>query len=152
YQLYRDKVIINRLTQRQSVNVPLIKSIVKTSLANVDEFPGTEFEELNNDKDKEIMFNELWKDFVVKDKMEVKDIVDKKQDFLYGKTWTKFNILGGRLCTEIKEPFDILIDRYPDPVDIETADHLTERGIFRTLDQLAANPTFDQGAVNRLKI
>ncbi len=38
YQLYRDKVIVNRLTQRQSINVPLIKGIVKTVAANTDEF------------------------------------------------------------------------------------------------------------------
>lgn len=153
YQLYRDKVIVNRLTQRQSINVPFIKGIVKTVMANTDEFPDIEFEELGNDKDREIITNELWKDFVVKDKLEVKDIVDKKQDFLYGKTWTKFNIVRGRITTEIKEPFDILVDRYADPSDIDnTADHLSEHGIFRTLDQLSANPSYDKSAVNRLKI
>jgi hypothetical protein len=153
YQLYRDKVIVNRLTQRQSINVPLIKGIVKTVMANTDEFPDIEFEELNNDKDKEIVTNELWKDFVVKDKLEVKDTVDKKQDFIYGITWTKFNIVRGRITTEIKEPFDILVDRYADPSDIDnTADHLSEHGIFRTLDQLSANPGFDQAAVRRLKV
>src|SRR6267378_3086788 len=103
YQLYRDRVIINRLTQRQSINVQLIKGIIKTLQANTDEFPSIEFDELGNDKQKQIMLNELWKDFVVKDKMEVKDIVDKKQDFLYGKTWTKFNLVKGRITTEVKE-------------------------------------------------
>src|SRR5579885_325690 len=70
YQLYRDRVIINRLTQRQSINVPLIKGVIKTVAANTDEFPDIEFQELDNNKDKEIAFNELWKDFVVKDKLE----------------------------------------------------------------------------------
>ena len=152
YQLYRDTVIINRLTQRQSINVPLIKGSVKTILANIDEFPDIEFEELDNNKDKEIVFNELWKDFVIKDKLEVKDMVDKKQDLLYGKTWMKFNIQNGRITTEIKEPFDMLIDRYADPADLETADHLIEQGIYRTLSQLEANPSFDRAAINRLKI
>lgn len=153
YQLYRDTVIINRLTQRQSINVPLIKGTVKTIMANLDEFPDIEFEELDNNKDKEIILNELWKDFVIKDKMEVKDMVDTKQDLLYGKTWTKFNIIGGRLTTEIKEPFDMLVDRYADPADLDgTADHISEHGIFRTLDQLSANPGFDRAAINRLRI
>src|SRR6267143_6033850 len=80
YQLYRDRVIINRLTQRQSINVPLIKGIIKTVLANTDEFPDITHEELDNNKDKEIVMNELWKDFVIRDRMELKDIVDKKQD------------------------------------------------------------------------
>jgi hypothetical protein len=150
YQLYRDKVIINRLTQRQSINVPFIKGIIKTVQANTDEFPDIEFEELGNEKDKEIILNELWKDFIVKDKMEVKDIVDKKQDFLYGKTWQKFNILNGRIITEIKEPFDMLVDRYADPSDLESADHISEHGIFRTIGQLKSNPNFDQSAVRRL--
>ncbi len=46
----------------------------------------------------------------------------------------------------------MLIDRYADPSDIETADHISEHGIFRTLSQLEANPSFDKAAVNRLKI
>lgn len=152
YQLFRDKVIVNRLTQRQSINVPLTKGIIKTVSANTDEFPDIEFEELGNDKQKDIILNELWKDFVVVDKLEIKDAVDKKQDFLYGKTWTKFNLVKGRITTEIKEPFDILVDRYADPSDLETADHISEHGIYRTLSQLEANPNFDKAAVNRLKM
>lgn len=153
YQLYRDKVIVNRLTQRQSINVPLIKGVVKTVQANTDEFPDIEFDELGNDKDKEISFNELWKDFVIADRLEIKDVVDKKQDFLYGKTWDKFNLVKGRITTEIKEPFDMLVDRFADPTDYDnTADHLLERGIYRTLDQLAGSSLFDKAAVNRLKV
>lgn len=152
YQLYRDKVIINRLTQRQSINVPLIKGVVKTVQANTDEFPDIEFDELGNDKDKEIAFNELWKDFVIADSLEIKDVVDKKQDFLYGITHSKFNLVNGRITTEIKEPFDILRDRFADPTDYDnTADHLSEHGIYRTLDQLSSNPMFDKSAVTRLK-
>jgi len=146
-------VIVNRLTQRQSINVPLIKGIVKTVQANTDEFPKIEFEELGNNKDKEIVLNELWNDFVIADKLEVKDIVDKKQDFLYGITHTKFNIVGGRITTEIKEPFDILKDRYGDPTDYDnTGDHIIEMGIYRTINQLEQNPNFDKAAVNRLKV
>lgn len=152
YQLYRDRVITNRLTQRQSINVPLIKGIIKTVLANTDEFPDVEHQELDNDKDKEIVLNELWKDFVIKDKLEIKDIVDKKQDFIYGKTWTKFNLVRGRITTEVKEPFDMLVDRYSDPSDLETADHISEQGIFRTLAQLEENPNYDKAALNRLKL
>ncbi len=152
YQLYRDKVIVNRLTQRQSINVPLIKGVIKTVQANTDEFPDIEFDEQGNDKDKEIVFNELWKDFVIADKMEIKDVVDKKQDFIYGKTWTKFNLVKGRIVTEIKEPFDILVDRFGDPTDLETLDHLSEHGIYRTIGQLEANPAYDRAAVKRLKV
>jgi hypothetical protein len=152
YQLFRDKVITNRLTQRQSINVPFIKGIVKTVMANIDEFPDIEHEELNNDKDKEIVVNELWKDFVIADKLEVKDIVDKKQNLLYGLTWHKFNLVGGRIVSEIKEPFDILKDRYSDPADLNSSNHLIELGIYRTLSQLESNPMFDKAAISRLKL
>lgn len=152
YQLFRDKVIVNCLTQRQSINVPFIKGIVKTVMANIDEFPDIEYEELGNDKDKEIITNELWKDFVIQQKMEVRDIVDKKQDLLYGITHQKFNIVSGKIVTEIKEPFDILKDRYSDPADINTSNHLIELGIYRTLAQLESNPMFDKAAINRLKL
>jgi hypothetical protein len=152
YQLFRDKVITNRLLQRQSINVPFIKGIIKTVMANIDEFPDIEFEELDNNKDKEIVVNELWKQFIIDDKLEVKDVVDKKQNLLYGITWHKFNIVSGKIVTEIKEPFDILIDRYADPADINTANHLTELGIYRSLSQLEANPAYDKEAIRRLKV
>lgn len=153
YQLYRDTVITNRLTQRQSVNIPLMKGTIKTILANTDQLNQVEFEELGNDKDKEIFFNAYWEDTVIKDKMELKDIVDKKQEQLYGKTWTKLNIAYGRFESEILEPYDVLVDRYADPSDLDnTAHHLVHGNIFRTLDQLEGNPNYDKAAIKRLKI
>lgn len=151
YQLNRDKVTINRITQRQSVNIPLMKGTLKTILANIDEFPAIEFEELGNDKQKEIFINSYWEDFVLKDKLEIKDIVDKKQELLYGKTWRKLNISYGRPTSEVLEPYDVLIDRYADPSDLETAHHLIHCSIFRTLGQLEANPNYDKNAIRRLK-
>src|ERR1035441_7601736 len=75
YELYRNKVIINRLTQRQAVNIPLMKETLKTILANTDEFPAIEYEELGNDKDKEILFNEVWKDYVIQEAEDVDELV-----------------------------------------------------------------------------
>jgi hypothetical protein len=152
YQLNRDKVTTNRLTQRQSVNIPLMKGTIKTILANIDEFPAIEFEELGNDKQKAIFLNSYWDDFVTKDKLEIKDIVDKKQELLYGKTWRKLNISYGRPTSEVLEPYDVLIDRYADPSDLETAHHLIHCNIFRTLGQLEANPNYSKDAINSLKI
>lgn len=152
YQLYRDKVIINRLTQRQSINVPLIKGIVKTTLSSVDEFDDVQHEEKGNNKDKEIAFNEIWKDWVVRDKIAIKDVVGTKHVLLYGKNWERFNIIGGRLTLEEREPFDFVVDRNSDPSDLETARRVTEINIFRTIDQLQANPLYDKEAVKRLKV
>lgn len=152
YQLNRDTVITNRLTQRQSVNIPLMKGTLKTILSNIDEFPRIEFEELGNDKQKEIFLNAYWEDLVIKDRMEVKDIVDKKQELLYGKTWTKLNISNGKFVTEILEPWDVLVDRYADPTDYDdTAHHLIHCNIFKTLDQLEGNPNYSKEAISSLK-
>src|SRR3990172_703747 len=60
YTLYRDKVTINRLTQRQSVNIPLMKQVIKTLLKDMDDPPLLYFDNLDNDKQKEIFYNENW--------------------------------------------------------------------------------------------
>ena len=151
YELYRNKVIVNRLTQRQAVNIPLTKETIRTILANVDEFPAIEFEELGNDKDKEIAKNELWKNEVVEDKLEIKDIVDKKQELLYGITWRKLNIRNRRFESEVKEPFDMLVDRYVDPTDLETARYIIEMGIYQSIDDLESNPLISEEALNKVK-
>lgn len=151
YELCRNKVIVNRLTQRQAVNIPLMKETIKTILANTDEFPAVEFEELGNDKQKEVYFNELWKRTVIDDKMELKDIVDKKQEYLYGRTWRKLNVISGKFESEVKEVFDMLVDRYVDPTDLETAHYIIESGVYESLDELTSNPLVDKEALTRLK-
>ncbi len=151
-ELYRNKVIVNRLTQRQAVNIPLMKKTLRTILANTDEFPDNYYEEKGNDKQQEIDMNEYWKDYVVKDKLETKDIVDKKQEYLYGRTWRKLNIINRRVTCEVKEVFDMLVDRYVDPTDLETAHYIIESGIYQSLDELAANPLVDQDVLKRLQM
>ena len=51
YTLYRDEVQINRLTQRQSVNLPLMKTMLRTVLKDIDDMPVIVFENLDNDKE-----------------------------------------------------------------------------------------------------
>jgi hypothetical protein len=152
YELYRNKVIVNRLTQRQAVNIPLMKETLRTILANTDEFPDIQYEEKGNDKQKEVFFNEIWKWTVIDDKMELKDVVDKKQEYLYGRTWRKLNIISGRFVSEVKEVFDMLVDRYVDPTDLETANFVIEGGIYESIDDLAQNPLVDKEALERIKI
>lgn len=151
YQLYRDKVVVNRLTQRQSVNIPLMKETIKTILARTDDAPDLAFEELGNEKEKDIFINEYWKYCFDRTKLVLKDIVDKKQVGLYGRSWKKLNVVGGYFYTEILDPFDILIDRYVDPADIDTAGHLIHLHIYRTLKRLENNPFYDKAAIGRLK-
>lgn len=151
YQLYRDKVVINRLTQRQSVNIPLMKETIRTILSRTDDAPDLAFEELGNDKQKDIFINEYWKHCFDKTKLVLKDIVDKKQVGLYGRSWKKLNVVAGNFYTEILDPFDVLIDRYVDPSDVDTAGHIIHLHIYRTLKRLENNPFYDKAAIGRLK-
>ncbi len=152
YSLYRDKVTVNRLTQRQSVNVPLMKETIKTLLSKTDEFPDLYFESLSNDKQKEIFLNEYWKWWVVEDRFETKDIVDKKQVGLYGRSTMKLNLYDGRPTAEVLEPYDWVCDRFADPADLDnTANYQAHLNIFRSLSALESNPMYDKSAVTRLK-
>ena len=152
YTLYRDKVIINRLTQRQSVNIPLIKETLRTILAQTDDAPDLFFEELSNDKQKEIFLNEYFLKNAQDNKLEIKDIVDKKQEYLYGRTFKKLNVVAGAPYVEILDPYDILVDRYADPADLDTAQFIIHQHIFRTLREIENNSLYDQGAITKLKI
>lgn len=151
YTLYRDKVLINRLTQRQSVNIPLMKYSIKTLLKDVDDPPMLYFNNRDNDTQKEVFYNEYWKYCALENKLIVKDIVDKKQVFLFGRSFKKLNILNGRFYFEIVDPQDMLVDRYVDPASLDTARYLCQEHIFKPLSSLGNNPMYDKEAINRLK-
>lgn len=152
YSLYRDRVSINRLTQRQTANVPLMKESIRTMLAKTDEFTDLYFESLSGDKQKEIFVNEYWKWFYNEDNLEVKDIVDKKQVALYGRSIMKLNLVNGRPTVDILEPYDWLCDRYADPADIEnTANYQAHINIFKTISELEDDPKFDEDKISMLR-
>ena len=151
YALYRDKVIVNRLTQRQSVNVPLMKTSIRTALKDIDDPPLLYFENLDNNKDKELYYNEYFEYAAEYNKLVLKDIVDKKQVFLYGRSFKKLNIVNGKFSFEILDPQDVLVDRYVDPTDIDSARYLCHQHIFRPLSSIEQNGNYKQDAVNRLK-
>lgn len=152
YTLYRDKVIVNRFIQRQSVNIPLMKTVIKTSLKETDDPPLLTFDELDNDKQKEILFNEYWSLFAKDQKLVIKDLMDKKQEMLYGRTFKKINVENGKMVVDIVDPQDVLVTRYCDPSMIHTARYLVHQHIFVPLATLEHNPNYDQKAVERLKV
>lgn len=153
YSLYRDKVQTNRLTQRQSVNIPLMKETIKTIVSKVDDFPDISFESRSGDKEAEIKINEYWKWNATVEHLQQKDIVDKKQVGLYGRSFMKLYPYEGRIAIEVLEPYDVVIDRYADPADLRgTASYACHRNIFRTLSQLEANSLYDINKVRELKV
>lgn len=152
YELYRDKVTINRLTQRQSVNLPLMKQTVRTLLKDVDDMPVLFFENLDNDKEAEIFKNEYWKLTQDENKMELQDIVDKRQVFLFGRSFDQWQIVDGKVKMSVEDPMDILVSRYTDPTNIHSSRFLIHTHIFKPLSTLENNPMYDQEKVKKLKI
>lgn len=78
YQLYRDTVITSRLTQRQSVNVPLMKATIRTLLSRASEPADLESEDYGNDGQRELFMNAYIDKVLEENKYELLDVVDKK--------------------------------------------------------------------------
>lgn len=151
YTLGRDKVIVNRLTQRQSVNIPLIKMAVQTLLKDVDDMPVLFFENLDNNKDAEIFKNEYWKYTVEQNHMDLQDIVDKRQVFYFGRSFDQWQIVDGKVKMTVQDPEDILVQRYCDPFNIHSSRFLIHDHIFVPLTVLKDNPDYDKAALGDLE-
>ena len=151
YTLYRDRVIVNRLTQRQSVNIPLMKQTVKTLLKDVDDMPVLYFENLDNDKEAETFLNEYWKWTVQMNNMQIMDIVDKKQVFLFGRSFIQVQIIDGMVKFTVVDPQDILVSRYIDPTDINSSRYLCHTHIYVPVNSLGQNEDYDPKAIEKLK-
>ena len=153
YTLYRDKITINRLTQRQSVNIPLMKQSVKTLLKDVDDMPVMYFENLDNDRQKEIFQNEYWKIMADEDHnhMELQDIVDKRQVFLFGRSFDQWQIVDGEIKMTVQDPQDILVSRHCDPFNLNSSRFLIHTHIFVPLSTLKKNSDYDQAEVKKLE-
>lgn len=151
YTLYRDKVVLNRLTQRQSVNIPLIKSSIKTLLKDIDNPPNLLFANLDNNDQAEVYYNEYWKFCAQRNNLILKDIVDKRQVLLFGRSFKWLNIVNGHFYYEIVDPQDVLVDRYVDPADIDSARFIIREHIYKPLASLRTNPMFENAAVKRLQ-
>src|SRR5882672_7088304 len=71
YSLSRDTVIVNRLTQRQSVNVPYMKKTLKTYLTQTNWPVDNYYEDKGNDKQKELFLNAYWDDCVERLRLDI---------------------------------------------------------------------------------
>lgn len=151
YTLYRDKVQLNRLTQRQSVNIPLIKSTMKTLLKDIDDPPMLYFSNLDNQDQPELFYNEYWKISARVNQLIIKDVMDKRQALLFGRTFKGLNICNGRFEWEVVDPQDMLIDRYVDPSNIDSARFLIHEHIYVPLSSLMTDAKLNKQAVARLQ-
>ena len=151
YTLSRDKVIINRLTQRQTVNIPLIKYVLNTLLKEMTDPPQLYFNNVDNDQQKELFYNEYWKQIFTDNKLVLKDHVDKKQNAMYGRSYKKINIEGGKVKISLVDTQDMLISRMVDPTDIDSAPDLIECGIWTPLETILRTKDYDKKEVARLQ-
>lgn len=151
YELYRNKVRINRLTQRQAVNIPIMKETIKTLLSKIDETPNIEWKELGGDRQKEIYLQSVWDDEMEKGNWEAVDIQDKKTAMMYGRPFKKFNIDNGKVVLSALDVFDVKIDPLTNPIDIETARYIIHENIFRSVREVLADSRYDDDAKRKLK-
>lgn len=150
YLLFRDTVEVNRLTQRQAVNVPLIKETVKTVMSKLQDEPELLFKDRGGDDDKEIVTVEFWRDDADRNRVDLLDSADKKQVLLYGRSHTKHNFKNGRWTYELKDIRDIVVDKKTKPHDIQSARHIEELNIWKPLADILVDDSYDQAARNAL--
>lgn len=148
YLLMRDRVITNRLTQRQSINVPIMAETYDTWSSNVDESPLIEYEpKKGNDNDeqrKAMYWNAIYLDYYEKWKLDEIDAMDKKIVFLQGRSFKKLYWQGGDLHCRVIDPFDLDIDPKTNPLDLETAMYVNHKNIFAPLREVLANASYSK--------
>jgi len=159
YELYRNQPRLNRLTQRQSVNIPLMKETVKTLLSKVDETPDINWQELGGDEGKEIIFQEMWNsDFALED-YEGVDIQDKKSVLMYGRSFKKLNLNPpkdradkGLITVNALDIYDVIVDPLTNPLKLETARFVIHQNIFRSLNDVLNDPRYTNEGKKKLRI
>lgn len=154
YALFRDKVETNRLTQRQPINVPIVRETIQSWISKIDEAPKLKFEtrdRSNKDKDSELVMNELYNFYYDKCKLDILDNAEKKIVGLQGRGFKKLGISRGEVFVDLVDPYDIEIDPRVNPLDIETANYVIHTHIYRSLREILANPKYDASAKTALK-
>ena len=154
YSLYRDKVSTNRLTQRQPVNIPIIRETIQSWIAKIDEAPKLKFETRDNsaaDKDGELIFNEIYNYYYDKLKLDILDTTEKKMVGLMGRGFKKIGMSGGEIFIDLIDPYDIEIDPRVNPLDIQSASYLIHTHIYRSLREILANPKYSAESKQELK-
>lgn len=151
YELYRNKVKTNRLTQRQTVNIPLMKETIKTLLSKVDDAPEVKWKEKSGDELKEIIYQQMWDDAFKSEHLELKDILDKKNVFLYGMSTKKLNLDERGISVDIMDVFDVVYDPLTKPLDIETARFIVHQNIFRPLRDILVDDRYTEEGKEALK-
>jgi len=152
YELYRNKVRTNRLTQRQAINIPLMKETVKTLLSKIDDPPEVDWHENSGDELKELYYQEIWNQQSIDNKLELVDILDKKNVLLYGTSVKKLNIYDEGVEINVLDVFDVLLDPLMIAGNIETARFIVHQNIMKSVREILANPKYSEKGKDELKV
>lgn len=152
YELYRNKVKTNRLTQRQAVNIPLMKETVKTALSKVDDAPNVDWKELGGDELKELIYQEVWDQSSTDNNLEIVDILDKKNVLLYGLSTRKLNIVETGISVDVLDVYDIAFDPLMKAWDIESARYIIHQNIFKPVRDILADDDYTDEGKEQLRI
>lgn len=152
YELYRNKVRTNRLTQRQAVNIPLMKETVKTILSKIDDAPNVDWKEKSADEMKEIVYQELWNDGVKENKLDWLDVIDKKNVLLYGLSTKMLDVGEDRVDIRVLDNWDIMFDPMMSSTDIETARFIIRKNIFRSIKEILADDRYSEKGKDKLRM
>jgi hypothetical protein len=150
YTLYRDKTIEDRVLNRQTINIPLMKYIIATILKNLDETDSLYFSNLDNKHQQEVFYNEYWKEMAKRNKLSIKDTIDKKQGSLFGRTFKGLNIENGKVTFDVADPQDMLVSRFVDPTNMHTSPFTMRTGLFVPLRIILNNDDYDSGGKKEL--
>lgn len=151
YLYYRNKVITNRVTQRQTANIPLMKTVIKSILKDTDDPPLLYFKNLDNDDQAELFYNEVWAQQARDNKMTIQDIMNKKNAYLFGRTFKALNIKDGKFYWEVVDPKDMLVHRFVNPAIIDSARFIAREHIYVPLSSLEGDEKYNQAEVKELK-
>src|SRR3990167_1963655 len=152
YELDRGKTKTNRLTQRQAVNIPLMKETRKTMLSNIDDAPNVEWSEKAGDEEKELIYQEVWNDHLKKNNLEVIDVLDKNNVLLYGHSYKWLNIGDNGLVCSVSDPWDVLIDPLTNPWDVDSARYIIKQNIFKSVRDILADEKYSKEGKDDLKV
>jgi hypothetical protein len=127
-----------------------MKTQIRTVLKDVHDMPVIVFENLDNDKEAEVFQNEHWKFTLEDNNAEIQDIVDKKQDFFFGRTFDFWQVVDGKIKFDIIDTEDILVDRFMNPYDLDSSRSLIHTHIFQPLSEIVKNPDYDKEELKKL--
>lgn len=154
YYLYRDKIITNRLVQRQPINIPIVRDTIQNWISKIDEPPMLKFESRdkgNKSEDSEILLNEVWDTVYDNEKLDLKDKMEKKIVGLQGRAFKMWGWKDGKIYCTIIDPYDLEIDPLCDPLDLNSAMYVIRTNVFRPLREILAEEKYDASEKEILK-